>query len=371
MVRELANREMVKVLYTPAYQVYLSKRCAFQCDYCNFPNVPSGLPPSPKKFRAHLRTAQRMGAWQVTLTAGEGIDRLNEIESACRYYGFRSWYRYLYEMCRLTLEARGQQPLMPVLDVGAIPIIELRRLAPVVPLMRLLLESADPALAATVHANAPQKSPLLRGLALQDIGRAGIPVSTGIRVGIGESRESWEEAAVIANSVHEKFGNVMSFHLVPFVPVKFSKMEHHPPVSNEVYQDAVRAVRKRLDPSITLVAEVYHRLGLAAEAVVAGAFDFGHIRIADSERFDLDMLNQVEAVRELLEKLNVGMECSTALRESFVKERNLPPRIVENLERFWRMKHDYAEAHPRTGAEHGPDASDHGSVCDVPMTVNH
>lgn len=311
-----------------------------------------------------------MGAWQVTLTAGEGIDRLNEIESACRYFGFKSWFRYLYEMCRLTLEARGQQPLMPVLDVGAVPIVELRRLAPVVPLMRLLLDTVDPDLAATVHGKAPQKSSLLRSLALQDTGRAGVPVTTGIRVGIGESQESWEEAVEIANSVHEKYGNVMSFHLVPFVPLKFSKMEHHPPVSNEVYQDAVRVVRKGLNPSITLVAEVYHRLGLAAEAVVAGAFDFGHIRIADSERFDLDMLNQVQAVRELLEKLNVGMECSTVLRDSFLKDRNLPPRVLENLERFWHMKQGLAVGQPNGVADHGSRDSCPGAFCDMPVTVS-
>lgn len=325
---------MVTVLYTPAYQVYLSKRCEFRCDYCNFPNVPAGLPPSPKKFRSHLRTAQRAGAWQITLTSGEGIDRLSEIDSTCRYYGFQNWYHYLYELCRLTLEARGRQPLMPVLDVGAIPIMELRKLAPVVPLMRLLLDTVDPALATTIHADAPQKSPILRTLALQDVGRAGIPLATGIRVGIGESHESWEEAAAIANKVHEKFGNIMAFHLLPFVPEKFSKMAQHPPVTNELFQQAIRAVRRRLDPGITLVAEVYHRLGLAAEAVIAGAFDFGPIRTADSDSFDLDMLNHVRSVSELLEKINVGLECSPTLRHKYVTEHRLPPAIMENLERF-------------------------------------
>lgn len=325
---------MVTTVYTPAYQVYLSKRCAFNCDYCNYPSVPSGLPPSPKKFRAHLRTAQRLGAWQITLSSGEGIDRLAEIESTCRYYGFENWYDYIYNLCRYTLEARGRQPLAPVLDIGPVPIMELRKLAPVVPLMRLLLDSADAALNETVHAQAPQKSPLLRSLALNDVGRAGIPLATGTRIGIGESRQSWSEAVEIVNEVHRKYGNVMAFHLIPFVPEPFSKMANYPPVTNEVFRDAVKIARSQLDPSITLVVEVHHRLALAAESVVGGAFDFGPIRIADSERFDLDMLNAVNAVRGLLEKINVGMECAPILREKFQREHRLPPLVESNMARF-------------------------------------
>lgn len=259
---------------------------------------------------------------------------MNEIVSTCRYYGFGSYYEYLYEICRLTLEAKGRQPLMPVLDVGAIPRAELRRLAPVLPLMRLMLDTVDPALLKTVHALAPQKQPLLRSLALQDAGRMRIPVVTGIRVGIGESPESWEEAAEIANSVQARHQNVMAFHLIPFVPEKFSPMADDPPVANEVYQRAIRAVRRRLAPSISLVAEIHRRPALAVESVVAGAFDLGSIRIADNEHFDLDMLNTLESTRQLLQKINVELKCETVLRPPFVRDHRLMPLVAENLARF-------------------------------------
>lgn len=325
---------MIKVVYTPAFQVYLSKRCAFACDYCNFPNVPSALPPSPKNFRAHLRTAQRAGAWQVTLTSGEGIDRFAEVESTVRYYGFSNWFDYLYHICLLTLEARGQQPLTPVLDVGPLPTVQLRRLAPVVPLMRLMLDSADSAVHDTVHAQAPQKHTLLRSLALNDVGRAGIPLATGMRIGLGESRDSWEEAVDVVNEVHRRHGNVMSFHLVPFVPQPFSKMKNHLPVSTEVFQDAIKQARKYLDPDINLVAEVHERLGLAAECIVSGAFDLGSIKIADNDRFDPDILNSVSAVKVLLSKISVSVDCSPVLRDNFIEHHRLPAAVEQNLSRF-------------------------------------
>ncbi len=325
---------MVTVVFTPAYEVFLSRRCAFSCDYCNFPNTPSPLPPSPKTFRSYLRTAQRLEAWQVTLTAGEGIDQMPEILSAMRYYGFRSWYDYLFELCRLTLEAKGRQPLTPVLDVGAIPTRELKKLQPVVPLVRLLLDTVDPVAGAIVHAKAPQKNPILRTLALKDVGKAGIPLVTGIRIGIGESPESWLEAVRIANEVQDQYQNVAAFHVLPFVPQQYSVMADAPPVTNETYQQAVRSIRAHLDRSIALVAEVHHRMALAPESVISGAFDFGPIRIADNERFDVDMLNAVNGVGELLSRINVEMECVPALRESYVRDHRLPRSVEENLERF-------------------------------------
>ncbi len=325
---------MVTVVFTPAYQVYLTRRCAFACSYCNFPNVPSPLPPSPKAFRTFLRTAQRLGAWQVTLTSGEGIARVPEIESAMRYYGFPGWFDYIYELCRLTLEAKGRQPLIPVLDIGSIPVKELRRLAPVVPLMRLMLDSVDPALVSTIHSRAPQKNPLLRTLALNDIGRAGIPLNTGIRVGIGESPDSWAEAARIANEIHQRHGNVMAFHVIPFMPDPYSPMEKNPPVPAEVFNHAIKTVRQHLSSDITVVAEVFHRLALAPEAVVSGAFDLGPIFLANNERFDVDMLNAVNGVSELLGKIHIDVKCVPVIRESFASIYNLPPLVRSNLARF-------------------------------------
>lgn len=325
---------MIAVVYTPSYQVILTRRCAFSCSYCNFPNTPSPMPPSPKIFRSYLRTAQRLGAWQITLTSGEGVDHLQEIASAMRYYGFRDWYEYLEELCRLTLTAKGKQPLTPVLDVGAIPMRAVKRLAQYTPLVRLMLDSVDPDLATVVHAQAPQKSPILRTLAMKDLGKAGIPLITGIRIGIGESHASWLRAIDIANEVHKEYGNVAAFHLVPFVPQNHSPMANEPPVSNDLFKSAISTVRDHLNSQITLVAEVHHRLALAPEAVVSGAFDLGPIRIANNERFDVDMLNAVNAVSDLLSRINVSMESVPVLREAYLKEHRLSDMIEQNISRF-------------------------------------
>lgn len=346
---------MITVVYTPTYQVILSRRCAFACDYCNFPHTPSPVPPSPKQFRSFLRNAQRMGAWQVTLTAGEGIDTLPEVQSTMRYYGFHNWHDYLVELCKLTLEARGRQPLSPVLDVGALSTRHLRQLAPYLPKMRLLLDTLDTELSARVHAQAPQKNPILRLLAVKDVARAGIPLATGIRVGMGESSQSWIDAAKAINEIHDEFGNVTGFHLVPFVPQPFSPMQQNLPASNEVFKEAIGAVRRVLRKDIPIVAEVYHRFALAPEAVISGAFDLGAIRIATNERFDLDMLNAVNSVADLLARINVSMKTVPVLREFYIQQHRLPDLVLQNWKRFQEIGRSAGEDTPSHGnAVFGP-----------------
>jgi hypothetical protein len=64
----------------------------------------------------------------------------------------------------------------------------------------------------------------------------------------------------------------------------------------------------------------------------------------------LDMLHAVDAVRELLEKIHVGLECTTVLREQFYRDHRLPERVVENLERFLQLgKKCSARDTPATG----------------------
>ena len=164
-----------------------------------------------------------------------------------------------------------------------------------------------------------------------------MPIATGIRVGMGESPESWVEAVKIVNEVHKQYNNIMTFNVIPFVPEPFSVLSTSCPCSNDTLAQAIKTVRRHLAPGITLVAEGYKRLALAPDAVVSGAFDLGPIHIADNERFDLDMLNAVTHTRELLEKLSVTVGCTPVVRPPYDKEHRLPQAIETNLRRFDKL----------------------------------
>lgn len=296
------------ITYVPDYQLILTRRCALACGYCNFPNTASVLPPSKKQLQRMLRLALRVGANQITLTAGEGIDELPEIVSACRYYGFRSWHDYLRNLCGLILNASESHVLLPQLDVGALPPAELPKLRSTAPSVRLMLHSADDSLMRKpAHSHAPHKHPQQRLGALEELGRSRIATVTGLTVGIGEAAASWGRAARVVSELQRRYHHIRAFVLKPFFPMQFSPMAQCPPVSDETLLQAIQEVRKELDESICLVAKLQQRMHLAVPAIQAGANDLGPFHLANSERIDFDLPPAIERLRQELADNNVQL----------------------------------------------------------------
>ena len=283
--------------FVPEYQVVLTRRCSYACGYCNFRSVASPLPPSRRQFKQWMRTALRLGAYQVRLTSGEGVDRIPEIVSICRFYGFPDWFEYVQALCQLVLEQQNGHRLQPQLDIGGIPCADLVRLRPVLSSARVMLHAADDSLQdRAAHMHAPQKTLRARLAALDELGKLGICTVTGITVGIGESRSSWALAARQAMKIHEVHGCVKCFEIRPFEPVRFSPMEKIVPPPEDVLLDAIREVRAVLHPDVVLSVALNDRPELLVPAVRAGANDIGGLLVGSSERINFDYQGRLDAM---------------------------------------------------------------------------
>lgn len=292
---------MAVFTYVPEYQVVLSRRCVYTCGYCNFPQTPSPFPPSPKQFRQKLRLAARLGATQITLTAGEGLEKVREIQSTVRYFGFNRWADYLQALCEAVMECRGPRVLFPVLDVGRLCFGDLRQMANTVSSVRLLLEAADDSLLhKPAHEGAPHKSMEERTAALSELGRLNIPTVTGIRVGIGESPESWALAAQRITGIHRRYRHIQQVVIVPFQPVQFSEMSICPPASPTLIREATAVMRRALDPRLPLSVEFCDRPANADEYLAPGSHDFGCVRLGSTDRVNVDA---PKAISDLQQKL--------------------------------------------------------------------
>ena len=323
------------VTFTTDFQIILSRRCAYACGYCNFPETVSPTPPSPKAVRKMLSTASRLGAVQVTLTAGEGIESLPEIVSISRYYGFDSWAEYLRALCGEVLQWKGPGVFIPRLDVGALGLARLKRIAPVLPIARLMVHTADDELNATiVHSNSPHKNPATRFAAIEDLGRAQIPVVTGITIGLGESRESWMHAARRVSEIHSQFHNIHSFIVRPFEPQQSSPMADYPLPDDALLLKAIHTARASLDESIVLSAEIGGRLQLAAHAVTAGADDLEGLRVGTSEHLNFDFASTIDLLRKQLAGRGIRLCLRAPLNAQFAAAREWPGPVKRAISRY-------------------------------------
>lgn len=326
------------ITYIPDFQMILTKRCALACGYCPYPRTPTTLPPSRKQLTRFLRTAGRFGACQITLTAGEGIDHLPEIESTYRYYGYRSWYDYIRDLCATILQRNGRYLLFPQLDIGPIPRAEIPRFRPLVPVARLLLCAADDALLyRAAHRHAPAKALATRMSALEDLGRFDMATVTGIIVGIGESRTSWTDAARVVSQLNQRYGHIQSFVIAPFVPYRFAAMQDAPPPTDELVLDAIREVRAALDPKIVLGAELQERPHLVSRAVEAGATDLGRFVVGSSDRIDFEMPGILESLKNDAEKKDIRICQRMPFLAGFLRNAPVPAHMQFNAARMQRL----------------------------------
>lgn len=331
---------MSTISYIPEYQVVLSRRCPYACGYCNFPNTPSPPLPSGKQLRKYLRLAARLRATQITLTAGEDSQAVVEVHNTCRYYGYDNWGEYLRAMCSIVLNYESPRVLFPVIDVGRLPYQLLRDVANVAAGVRLLVDTADESLSATLaHDNAPQKTLESRMAGLEELGRLRIPAFTGTRVGIGESESSWAAVAERINIVHRRYRNVASFAVLPFRPLPFTPMAFLPGVPPDQLQKAVKVIRSELDKHIPVCVEIPETPIDPRTYLESSLTDIGIVRVGSNEKINIDVSHLLGELN--LHVMNRGDKLNERLpwMNKFIRSYELCPAIRRNLELYterWR-----------------------------------
>jgi len=164
-------------------------------------------------------------------------------------HGHASTVDYLAAMARLVLDETG---LLPHANAGALSADELALLRQVAPSQGMMLESLRSDL--DCHRGAPDKAPERRLATLEDAGRLAIPFTTGILVGIGETRGDRIEALEAIADSHRRHGHVQEVIVQNFLPKEGTAMHAAPACPPGDYLDAIALARVILPPDIHLQA---------------------------------------------------------------------------------------------------------------------
>src|SRR5437867_10602650 len=124
-----------------------------------------------------------------------------------RRLGFRSTLHYLVAICLLALRVTS---LLPHPNPGLMSAEWISRLAAVSPSMGLMLETTNDSLLAPgkAHDNALDKIPAKRLRTIEDAGKQGVPFTTGILIGIGESPEDRVDALLAIRDLHQRYRHI-------------------------------------------------------------------------------------------------------------------------------------------------------------------
>jgi FO synthase len=164
-------------------------------------------------------------------------------------HGYESTVHYLAEMAQAVLTETG---LLPHANAGALSKDELALLRSASPSQGMMIESLNPDL--ECHRGSPDKTPERRLATLEAAGELQIPFTTGILIGIGESRQDRIDALEAIAASHQRHGHIQEVIVQNFLPKPGTRMHKEDPCPPEDHLDAIALARVILPPDISVQA---------------------------------------------------------------------------------------------------------------------
>jgi len=192
-----------RITWSPSITLVPSRGCFNACGYCSF-REPLDQAVSLMPAQARQQLQARPGASEVLLLSGEvppgSVQR-------------PAWFAQLLQLSCLAL-AEGR---LPHTNAGPLSRREMAALARLNPSMGLMLEGLGPAYE-PLHRHAPSKRLEVRLTQLEQAGRLGIPFTTGLLLGVGESGNDRRAALELLAQLQRRWGHLQEVILQPWRP---------------------------------------------------------------------------------------------------------------------------------------------------------
>jgi 7,8-didemethyl-8-hydroxy-5-deazariboflavin synthase CofG subunit len=267
------------ITYSRKVFIPLTNLCRDYCGYCVFrrdPTDPGAHTMTPDEVLEIAHTGEKLGCTEALFSLGDKPELLfPEMRQTLRHLGYKSTLHYLEAMCELILH---ETSLLPHPNPGLLSAEWVARLAAASPSMGLMLETTNKALLGPgkAHDNAPDKVPAKRLRTIEEAGKQGVPFTTGLLIGIGESLEDRVDTLLAIRELHERYGHiqeviVQNFRVKPAIP-----MAHWPEPARGEMLRAV-AVARLLLPNLNIQAPPNLSAPYYEELIDAGINDWGGI----------------------------------------------------------------------------------------------
>ena len=241
-----------QITYSPKVFIPLTKLCRDRCGYCTFAQAPARVA-SPylglEEVMAIAEAGAEAGCSEALFTLGERPElRYDEAARWLAARGYRSTIDYVANAAQMVLEGTG---LLPHVNAGALYRHELEQLRGVSASQGMMLEAlAD----LDAHRLAPDKTPLRRLETLRLAGELKIPFTTGLLVGIGETRSERLATLAAITESYERYGHVQEVIIQNFLPKPKTAMAGAPAASDEEFHWTIAVARLILPDGVHLQA---------------------------------------------------------------------------------------------------------------------
>ncbi|MDG1388398.1 MAG: 5-amino-6-(D-ribitylamino)uracil--L-tyrosine 4-hydroxyphenyl transferase CofH [Halioglobus sp.] len=268
------------ITYSRKVFIPLTKLCRDVCHYCTFAQTPKKIdqPFMPvEEVLALCREGAAMGCQEALFTLGEKPElRYNIARKALAEMGYESTLDYVKEVAGRVLAETG---LLPHINAGCMTAEEIASLREVSASMGIMLESASPRLCekGMPHYGSPDKNPDVRLGTLELAGQAAVPFTSGILIGIGETRRERVESMLSLRDVHLRHGHLQEVIVQNFRAKPGTLMANAPEPNLEDMLWTIAVARLVFGPEMSIQAPPNLSPGVLPQLVAAGINDWGGV----------------------------------------------------------------------------------------------
>jgi len=276
--RDAAHGNVVS--YSRKVFVPLTQLCRDVCHYCTFAQAPAEGTPAYMPIEAVLaiaRAGQAAQCKEVLFTLGDKPEvRYPTARRALDQLGHNTTLSYLEDVANAVLTETG---LLPHVNPGCMTAAEIAALRRVSISQGIMLESASDRLCAPggPHHGSPDKVPAVRLETIRMAGEQRVPFTTGILIGIGETRQERIEALLALRALHETYGHLQEIIIQNFRPKLGTRMADVAAATLEEHLWTIAVARLLFSPEMNIQAPPNLSAGALAPLIDAGINDWGGV----------------------------------------------------------------------------------------------
>ena len=268
------------ITYSKKVFIPLTQLCRDVCHYCTFAKTPGKLKSvflAVDEVLNIARQGEALGCREALFTLGEKPElRYRIAREWLSEAGFESTIEYLRHVAGHVSEHTS---LLPHVNPGNLTAEEIQSLRQVAPSMGIMLESSAERLTqkGMPHFGSPDKVPEVRLATLKRLGELRVPTTTGILIGIGETRAERVESLLEIRKLHQEFGHIQEVIVQNFRAKPNTLMANAMEPTLEELRWTIAVARLIFGPSMSIQAPPNLSPDALQSIVSAGINDWGGV----------------------------------------------------------------------------------------------
>jgi FO synthase len=277
-LRRLGHGDVIS--FSPKVFIPLTRLCRDACGYCTFAKSPRAVGNAYMSRDEILQVARNgviAGCSEALFTLGDHPERrYRAAGAALAALGYDCTSDYLAEMAGLVQKETG---LLAHINAGIMSRDEIAMLRRVSASQGIMLESTSERLMQKggAHFGCATKTPAVRIEMIAEAGRLAVPFTTGILIGIGETRAERIDALLTIKHLHAAHGHIQEVIVQNFLAKPDTAMHGGAEPDFDDLLWTVAAARLILGPAMHIQAPPNLSFDRFPELLAAGLDDWGGV----------------------------------------------------------------------------------------------